>query len=416
MRIGYACLLKGVANTGIKGTIQKNATEERLLEITKNNLETLIRIFNYNAKNNIKMFRISSDIIPFGSSPVNKLQWDRIFTEEFNELKKIVTKNNMRLSMHPGQYTVINSHKRDVANRAIEDLIYHNRFLDALDLDSSNKIIIHIGGVYGDKESAIKRFSKNYQTLDEPIKRRLLIENDDKSYNIEEVMEIGIKNKIPVVFDNLHHRVNNCPGTDKYWIALAKKTWKKEDGKQKIHYSQQNILKNSGAHSETIDLLEFKEFLDKQIDVDLDIMLEVKDKNLSALKAINFLNKKENIEVLEKEWSKYKYSVLERAPLNYNHIRKLLKEKDKYPVIDFYKLIDDSQIKESRKGNEINALEHVWGYFKDIANSKEKEDIRKSIIKYKDNKISLKAIKNKLHKLAVKYKQEYLLESYYFYV
>ena len=416
MRIGYACLLKGVANTGIKGTIQKNATEEKLLEITKNNLETLIRIFNYNAKNNIKMFRISSDIIPFGSSPVNKLQWDRIFTEEFNELKKIATKNNMRLSMHPGQYTVINSHKRDVANRAIEDLIYHNRFLDALDLDSSNKIIIHIGGVYGDKENAIKRFSKNYQSLDEPIKRRLVIENDDKSYNIEEVMEIGIKNKIPVVFDNLHQRVNNCLGTDKYWIELGQKTWKKEDGKQKIHYSQQNILKNSGAHSETIDLIEFKEFLDKQIDIDLDIMLEVKDKNLSALKVINFLNKKENIEVLEKEWSKYKYSVLERAPLNYNHIRKLLKEKDKYPVIDFYKLIDDSQIKESRKGNEVNALEHVWGYFKDIANSKEKEDIRKSIIKYKDNKISLKAIKNKLHKLAVKYKQEYLLESYYFYV
>ncbi|NMA50154.1 MAG: hypothetical protein GX947_10405, partial [Tissierellia bacterium] len=58
MRIGYACLLKGVANTGIKGTIQKNATEEKLLKITKNNLETLIRIFNYNAKNNIKMFRI----------------------------------------------------------------------------------------------------------------------------------------------------------------------------------------------------------------------------------------------------------------------------------------------------------------------------------------------------------------------
>ena len=416
MRIGYACLLKGVANTTIKGTIQKNTSEERLLEITKNNLETLIRIFNYNAKNGIKMFRISSDIIPFGSSPVNNLQWDKIFTEEFMELKKIVAKNNLRLSMHPGQYTVINSYKRDVVNRAIEDLIYHNRFLDALDLDSSNKIIIHIGGVYGDKKSATKRFSKNYQMLDESIKRRLLIENDDKSYNIEEVMEIGIQNQIPVVFDNLHHRVNNCPGTDKYWIELAKETWKEEDGTQKIHYSQQNILRNPGAHSETIDLIEFKEFLDKQIDIDLDIMLEVKDKNLSALKVINFLNKKENIEVLEKEWSKYKYSVLEKAPLNYNYIRKLLKEKDKYPVIDFYKFIDDSWVKESKKGNEINALEHVWGYFKDISNLKEKEDIRKSIIKYKNDKIALKTIKNKLHKLAIKYNQKYLLESYYFHL
>ncbi|MDY0235191.1 MAG: UV DNA damage repair endonuclease UvsE [Gudongella sp.] len=416
MRIGYACLLKGVADTRIKGTIQKNATEERLLEISKYNLNTLIRILKYNADNNIKMFRISSDIIPFGSSPVNKLQWDKILVEEFNELKEIIIKTGIRLSMHPGQYTVINSHKVEVVNRAVEDLVYHNRFLDALQLDASNKIIIHIGGVYGDKANAIKRFSKSYHALDDSIKKRLVIENDDKSYNIEEVLEIGINNQIPVVFDNLHHKVNNCPGNDKYWIELANKTWKKKDGKQKIHYSQQNILKNAGAHSESIDLVEFKEFLDNQIEFDLDIMLEVKDKNLSAIKTINLLNKKENIKVLENEWSRYKYSVLERAPLNYNAIRELLKDKNSYPVVDFYMLIDGALIIKSFKGNELNALEHVWGYFKDSSNLKEKDDIRKSLIRFKDDKISLKAVKNKLYKLAVKYNQEYLLESYYFHI
>lgn len=229
-------------------------------------------------------------------------------------------------------------------------------------------------------------------------------------------MEIGIHNKIPVVFDNLHHRVNNCLGTDKHWIELAKKTWKEEDGKQKIHYSQQNILKNPGAHSETIDLFEFKDFIEKNINVDLDIMLEVKDKNFSALKVINFLNEKENIQALEREWGKYKYSVLERAPFKYNQIRELLKEKSNYPVIDFYKLVDEALINIPIKGNEINALEHVWGYFKDKSSYKEKEDIRNSLNKFKDSKISLKAIKNKLYKLSVKYNQEYLLESYYFYI
>lgn len=416
MRIGYACILKGVPNTGIKGIMQKNATEERLLEIIKINLNTLKRIFKYNADNNIKMFRISSDMIPFGSSPVNKLEWEKIFAEDFEELKKIIVMNNIRLSMHPGQYTVINSPKSDVVNRAIEDLIYHNRFLNALNLDSSNKIILHIGGVYGDKKNAIKRFSEVYKRLDESIKSRLVIENDDKSYRINQVMEIGVQNKIPVVFDNLHHKVNNCPGSDEYWIKMANETWKPEDGLQKIHYSQQNIKKNPGAHSESIDLIEFKEFLDNEIRLDLDIMLEVKDKNLSALKVINLLNNRENIEVLEKEWSRYKYNVLERAPLNYNYIRELLKNKSDYPVVEFYKKIDDSFNKKNTKGNEINALEHVWGYFKDISNSKEKESIRKDFIKFQEDKISLKALKNKLYKLAVKYKQEYLLESYYFYV
>lgn len=285
MNIGYACLTLGVSNTNFKTCTLKNASVERLMEIIDFNLDSLDKLIDYNIENDIKLFRISSDIIPFASSPVNRIEWWRVFSEKFKNLGKKIASSHMRVSMHPGQYTVLNSLTEDVVKRAVDDLIYHNRFLDSLNTDGKNKIILHIGGVYGDKKSAVERFKNNYKKLPDDIKSRLVIENDDKSYSISEVLEIGRALNIPVVYDNLHNEVlpSDPSKSDLYWIDRARNTWKTEDGTQKIHYSQQNQEKRRGSHSETIDLKLFKKFFEA-LEYDLDIMLEVKDKNLSAIK------------------------------------------------------------------------------------------------------------------------------------
>lgn len=80
--------------------------------------------------------------------------------------------------MHPGQYTVLNSPKEDTVIKAIQDLTYHSKFLDSLNLPSSHKIIIHIGGIYDSKINSTNRFIENYKKLPETVKRRLIIEND----------------------------------------------------------------------------------------------------------------------------------------------------------------------------------------------------------------------------------------------
>lgn len=417
MKIGYACLTIGVPNTNFKTCILKNATEKNLLNIIEHNLNVLENMIDYNIENNIKLFRISSSIIPFGSSPANKLEWWSIFSDKLSSIGEKAKESGIRVSMHPGQYTVLNSPTADVVDRAIEDLNYHNRFLDSLNVDMNNKIILHIGGVYDDKDGAIIRFIENYQRLSEGVKKRLVIENDDKCYNIEEALYIGSKLDIPVIYDNLHNKIlpYDTSKDDFYWINEVNKTWKREDGPQKIHYSQQDPDKKPGAHSTTIRASEFMEFVEG-LDRDLDIMLEVKDKNLSAVKCVNLLDPNMKIKNLELEWSKYKYSVLEYSNLNYNKIREILKDKEDYPVLEFYKLIEKSFETEPTNGSILNSLQHVWGYFKSTATDTEKLRFNKMILDFNKDKAKIKTLKSYLFKLAFKYDVKYLLDSYYFYI
>lgn len=417
MNIGYACLTVGVRETNFRSCTMKNANEENLLAIIEYNLKSLENIIDYNIKNGIKLFRISSDIIPFGSSEVNKIPWWEVFSTQLSSIGEKIRCSNMRVSMHPGQYTVLNSPNKDVVIRAIDDLNYHNKVLHSLGVNMEGKIILHIGGVYNNKEKAMKDFIENFRLLDEEVKERLVIENDDKSYNIGEVLKIGKTLNIPVVFDNLHNEVlpYDTSKNDYYWIEECRKTWKKEDCIQKIHYSQQDKNKKSGAHSNTIKIEEFIDFI-QDINYEIDIMLEVKDKNLSAIKCINSTSNTKSIKDLEKDWSKYKYSVLEHSNLHYNQIRELLKDKKVYPVIQFYNLIEEALDIEETTGSTTNAFLHVWGYFKSISSEDEKNKFIKLVEDYKENKKSKETVKKFLLKMALKYKEPYLLNSYYFHL
>ena len=334
MGIGYACIALGVPDTDLKSCTLKNASPERLTALIAHNLHSLENMLRYNHENHISLFRISSDLIPFGSSVVNQLPWWTIFQDTFQEIGKLIQTCQIRVSMHPGQYTVLNSPDKEVVKRAIQDLEYHARVLDCLKTGPECKIILHIGGIYGDKKRAISDFISHYRQLSSSVCRRLVIENDDRTFPIDDVLDTGIKTGIPVVFDLLHHAVNHmeAPLHDLDWIQSCKKTWKPEDGTQKIHYSQQDTKKKPGAHSSTIKVKEFLDFYHAVENVD--IMLEVKDKNLSAVKCILCSASKTNINILEKEWSKYKYLVLEASPAIYNQVRSLLQDKDSQPRRD----------------------------------------------------------------------------------
>ena len=185
MAIGYACLNIGTPNTNIRSVMQRNATAEKLTEVITHNLEALEKMVDYNIANGISLYRISSDLIPFGSSPVNMLPWWDIHAEDFQRIGTKIRRGSMRVSFHPGQYTVLNSPDEDVVARAIEDLIYHDKILTALGTDATNKIVLHVGGIYGDKEAALDRFAENFQRLPESVQNRLIIENDDRLYNSE---------------------------------------------------------------------------------------------------------------------------------------------------------------------------------------------------------------------------------------
>lgn len=419
MSIGYACIHLGSNNTKLSTIHLKNFSREKFLIIVDNNLNALEQIINYNIKNNIKLFRISSDIIPLASHPINDVPWWEIFEERFNKMGILLKENNIRVTMHPGQYTLINSIHESVIQKSIDDLIYHSRFLSALSCDYSSKIVLHIGGVYNDKKSSIKRFIDNYNLLDQSIKNRLIIENDDKSYNIEDVLEISKITNIPVVFDNLHHRLNppnNSSNNQFDWIEICNKTWKEIDGRQKIHYSQSANNYKNGSHSQYIKSHEFIKFYNNLRSKNIDIMLEVKDKNLSAIKCILLTREHVGVKYLEYEWAKYKYYVLAVSAKTYQDIRTLLKNKVNPDVEEFYNLIEYSLDLESKKNSQINTINHLWGYFKLKATVREKNHFFVLFDGYKEDKKTLSSVKNYLYKLSYKYSLEYLLDSLYFYI
>ncbi len=356
INIGYACLALGIPNTAMKTCRLENATPERLETLTAGNLNALENLIRYNAHNGIRLFRISSDLVPFGSHPSKPFAWQDAFASRLSDIGRLIKASSMRVSMHPGQYTVLNSTNPVVVERAIDDLVYHERVLSSLQTDSASKIVLHIGGVFGNKKEALQRFCTHFAYLDDAVKRRLVIENDDRYFHVGDVLETAEKLKIPMVFDNLHHQINGYGAKNPYeWIDLCRTTWRSMDGTQKIHYAQQDETKRPGAHSKTIRVSAFLDFAQQLKDERIDIMLEVKDKNLSAVKCALCLEQNGCITTLEKQWRLYKYLVLEKNPSGYSAIRELLKDKSAYPAAAFFEIIDASLGMQENKGFAVNA-------------------------------------------------------------
>ena len=151
MKIGYACLTVGVPNTDIKTCLLKNASAEKLTELIRHNLKVLENTIDYNIENEISLFRISSSVIPFGSSPVNRLNWWELFDDQLKQIGDKIMRSGMRVSMHPGQYTVLNALDEEIVTKAVADLNYHNCLLDSLGVGPESKIVLHVGGRYDDK-------------------------------------------------------------------------------------------------------------------------------------------------------------------------------------------------------------------------------------------------------------------------
>ena len=289
-RIGYACINTKLPSPNRTCRL-KNATPDKILELSSTNLEALQSIVEWNAARGIELFRISSDVIPFGSHPINQVPWARILEPQFARLRAFIGEKRLRVSMHPGQYTVLNSLRPEVIESSIRDLEYHATLLEALGVDESHKMVIHLGGIYDDKRNSLKRFIETCRALDRRIKARLVIENDERCYTIADALGASKAIGVPVVFDVFHHAWN--PALERHSlrsiIQLAAKTWSKRDGRVKIHYSNQWPGEPAGTHSKSISVRKFLQFYETVHDLDLDIMLEVKDKQESVLKLRKFL-------------------------------------------------------------------------------------------------------------------------------
>lgn len=287
MRIGYPCINRGIGCTS-GGTFRlAGYSEERFIETVEGNLACLERILRWNRERGIRFFRVSSDIVPFASHPVCSVDWAWFFRDRLRRIGRYARRHGMRLSMHPDQFVVLNSPDPGVVRRSVRELEYHAVLLDAMELGPAAKIQLHVGGVYGDREAAIERFAAACERLPAAVRRRLAAENDDRLFNLRDLLEVHRLTGVPVVFDTLHHRCLNNGESLRAALLRARRTWRRADGPPIVHYSSQEPGARPGRHAETLDPRNFRRFLLAVEGVEIDVMLEIKDKERSALRAID---------------------------------------------------------------------------------------------------------------------------------
>jgi UV DNA damage endonuclease len=286
MKIGYPCINRTLECRGNRTFRLQSYSEKRLVETVENNLDCLAAILEFNRRRGLLFFRITSDLVPFASHPVCTLPWQRRFREKLGEIGASVRKCGMRISMHPDQFTLINSPDEAIFERSVRELSYHAAILDLMELDRTAKIQIHAGGVYGDREKSLRRFARRHAKLDAALRRRLVVENDDRCYTLRDCLRLHDETGIPVLFDVFHHIVKGSGEPIREAVAAAGGTWKKTDGLPMLDYSTQRPGERRGVHADSIDLGDFRRFLAETRPCDFDLMLEIKEKERSALKAL----------------------------------------------------------------------------------------------------------------------------------
>ncbi len=291
MRIGFV----GSANTTINCRPDKtfrlaSYSEKRVLETIESNLLCIKDTITFCIQNNLLFYRIA-DFIPFLSHRIS-IPWElieRSYSDLFLTIGKMIKESNMRIGMHPGQYTVINSPKEEVVNNSLKEIEGSTWILDKMHLDSTAKIQIHVGGVYGDKKKSKNQFIANFEKLSLNARKRLVIENDDRMFDLRDCIDISTQINIPIVFDVFHHSLKNNNERIIEVLNLLEDFWNTEDGIPMIDWSHQEPNARIGKHTTTIDMDLFKEFIVNIGMRNFDLILEIRDKERSALKACRYL-------------------------------------------------------------------------------------------------------------------------------
>ena len=279
-RLGFVASVLAESLSTSRTCRLRNASEERLRALISENLDALDRVLSFLERHRIHLYRISSNLIPFASHRINTIRWWDEYADTFLRLGATMRRVGIRVSTHPGQFTVLNSPHPEIVRAAVDELVYHARLLDAFGADTTCKIVVHVGGLYGGTERmAMDRFIRAARWLPPEVHRRLVVENDDRLFDAEEVLHVGRETGIPVVFDWLHHRANACRRPISEVLAEIFASWRQVDGRPKVHLSSQMRNGPAGAHADYVDPSDLIEFVDVAPPMLFDCMLEAKQKD-----------------------------------------------------------------------------------------------------------------------------------------
>ncbi|KQU58514.1 UV DNA damage repair endonuclease UvsE [Rossellomorea marisflavi] len=265
---------------------------DKLKEVTALNLYHTKRILYFCAAHEIEVYRLSSSLVPLATHP--EVEWDfhSPFKKEWAELGDLIRQFGIRASFHPNQYTLFTSPRDHVTENAVKDMMYHYRMLELMGIEDQGVINIHIGGTYGDKEKTLERFHENLKTLPDEARKVMTLENDDKTYDAGETLAACQQTNTPMVLDIHHHEANRCEEPLEDLLPDIFNTWQHRDLVPKIHVSSPKSEKAFRSHADLVDSTFVEGFMKqvKELDQDIDIMVEAKHKDLAMLKLVEDLS------------------------------------------------------------------------------------------------------------------------------
>lgn len=322
VRFGYVAMSTVVKNASPSKTMtmksfsklqDREAALRKLERIANENLHNTLRLLKHNEAHDIKVYRFSSKLIPLATH--NDMQdWAPFpaLTEGFAELGNFVKRHGMRVSFHPDHFTVLSTPRDEVLHNSIRDLRQHVNMLKAMGLGGNMKNNIHIGGAYGDKPSAAARFVEHFHELDQDIKERLTLENDDKTFTAKETLQVCEATGLPMVLD-IHHQWVNHDGESAWdlWPDILK-TWGTplaQAGSEpdhplppKIHVSSPKSPSDIRSHADGVEVAPLLSFLRKIAGGTprLDVMIEAKKKDGALFKLMEDLAdyREEGVEIV----------------------------------------------------------------------------------------------------------------------
>lgn len=246
---------------------------------------------------NIRMYRLASDLAPYLTHP-DLPQFHQQIEECQSQLQavgELVRRLEIRLSFHAPAYVLLNTPDPIRLRQSIAELAGMAAIFDAMSLGPEAVIILHVGGYYQDRAGAMATFAERFEHLPEPTRQRIVLEHDDRRFSVQDVLWIHRRTGVRLAFDHLHHQLYNpnaLPTTEALSICLA--TWP-PDQTPKIHFSTpatEMVRDRKGAphpprlnrHSHYINPFQFIDFLGSLPKMrDFDIMLEAKARDLALL-------------------------------------------------------------------------------------------------------------------------------------
>ena len=262
-------------------------------------------MLQYCGAHEIRMYRMATALAPYASHPdlPGFRAQPRECAAELAEVGRLARGLDIRLSSHPGQYTVLNSQDERTRRLAVEELEVQAELMDAMELGPEAVVVLHVGGATGGVDAALDRFEEGFELLSSAARARLAVENDDRSFGLGAVLRLSERIGRPIVWDALHHRCHDPDAIpDREALALALATWP-SGVVPKVHYASPKtaveerrkrvgrrverslVLPELRAHADLIDPISFEHFIGETgRGMDFDVMIEAKAKDLALLR------------------------------------------------------------------------------------------------------------------------------------